>query len=398
MQDAMRNNLKPALRSVHVAPLFLFGLLTNVLGAQASGETLSNVAVSAQTPEAMETIVRLYPVAVVSGEQVTLADVAEIQGTAARLAGGWPIAQAPAPGRTEEIVLGEIRAALARRGINLSQWIFRGASRCKVTRSTEMPMNAASRSRVAVDSETVAVQGDSLEVSVVADGIHPDSLEAALRIWLANQLPKQSGTPVIRFSVSTQLASVMALTSPPYRFEIAEVGKRKLGDVAVEVTVFEGQLVRQVLQILANVSLRVPVVQATRAINRGETITENMVELRQRDFERMEDIGLKSLPLVIGQRARNFINNAEIVQARHLEPLPLVERNDLVTVWVRRGPLVVKSSARASGAGTYGSVIELRSLMSRETFLATVTGPKTVELVEETADSMLGAVVEGGRP
>ncbi len=396
MQDAIRDNMKSRSRGGHLARFTAGWLLAVAVCAQAAGPRLSNVPVDTSTVEPTETVIRLYPVAVVSGAEITLADVAEIQGSAVRLAGGWSIAPAPASGQTRELSLGEIRAALGRRGINLSQWIFRGASRCKVTRSVPTPTNAT----VSIPGETNHLPNTHVQADVVAAGeqgdIRPHSMEAALRAWLAGRLRKATGTPVIRFSTNPRIAGALALTSPPYRFEIGEVGKQSLGDVALEVTVYEGSQVRQVVQILANVALRVSVVQATRPINRGETIAEGMVELRQREFERMEDIGLQSLPPVIGQRARHFINSEEMVQARHLEPMPLVERNDLVTVWVRRGPLVVKSSAQARAAGTYGSVIELRSLMSKETFLATVTGPKTVELVEGAPVS--GTMAEGGRP
>lgn len=396
MQDAIQDNMKSGSRGGCLARFIVGWMLAVAVCAQAAGPQLSNIAVDTSTVEATETVIRLYPVAVVGGAEITLADVAEIQGSAARLAGGWSIAPAPAPGQTQELSLGEIRSALGRRGINLSQWIFRGASRCKVTRSAPTPTSAG----VSVSGQTGHSPNTHVQAGVTAaceqDGLHPLSMEAALRTWLAERLHKTAGSPVIRFSTNPRIASALALTSPPYRFEISEVGKQILGDVALEVTVHEGSQVRQVVQVLAYVALRVSVVQATRPINRGETIAEGMVELRQREFERIEDIGLQSLPPVIGQRARHFINSEEMVQARHLEPMPLVERNDLVTVWVRRGPLVVKSSAQARAAGTYGSVIELRSLMSKETFLATVTGPKTVELVEGTP--VLGTVAEGGRP
>ena len=41
-----------------------------------------------------ETVVRLYPTAVVTGNQIRLHEVAEIEGEAARLVADWPIAAA----------------------------------------------------------------------------------------------------------------------------------------------------------------------------------------------------------------------------------------------------------------------------------------------------------------
>ncbi len=86
---------------------------------------------------------------------------------------------------------------------------------------------------------------------------------------------------------------------------------------------------------------------------------------------------------LIGQRVTSFLKKGEQVSARDVEPMPLVRRNELVTVIVRGRSLMIRASARALSAGGYGDVVELRNEMAKrsaETYTAIVTGPKTVEV------------------
>jgi flagellar basal body P-ring formation protein FlgA len=135
-----------------------------------------------------------------------------------------------------------------------------------------------------------------------------------------------------------------------------------------------------VVQVLCEATLRKSVVVAGRAFNRGEVIQAGDLRNEIRAFERLEDIGLADAAPLIGQRARRLIKPGEQLDPRDVETVPLVQRNDLVTVSVRRGGLIITAAARALGSGSYGDTVSLRSESSKETFIGVVTGPKTVAL------------------
>src|SRR5262249_26096611 len=80
-----------------------------------------------------ETVVRLYPSAVIAADSITLADVAEVRGESADLAAQLEVGAAPHVGHSGIVEIAHLQAMLARRGVNLSNWVFRGASRCTVT-------------------------------------------------------------------------------------------------------------------------------------------------------------------------------------------------------------------------------------------------------------------------
>jgi flagella basal body P-ring formation protein FlgA len=86
-----------------------------------------------------------------------------------------------------------------------------------------------------------------------------------------------------------------------------------------------------------------------------------------------------------------------MVDLRDVEPVPLVQRNDLVTVWVRRGRVAIKGSAKAMSSAGYGETVELTSELSRkDRFTGVVTGPKTVELPGASRTPLPGLTWGGG--
>ena len=96
----------------------------------------------------------------------------------------------------------------------------------------------------------------------------------------------------------------------------------------------------------------------------------------------------RELAGAVGQQARRVIKPDEVLQPADLTPLALVHRNKLVTVWSRRGGMLLKTIGRAMADGVYGERILVRNEVSHEPFFGIVTGPDTVELdttpVQET--------------
>lgn len=315
-------------------------------------------------------IARLHPKAVVTGDQITLSDVAELQGEAASLAGHWVVASSPAGGQTVAIDLAALQAALSERGANLGQWIFRGSSHCLVSRVRRDGAGPAKPDH--------AADGSGISPPATRPAPEANTLEACLRSHLVNRLRRVPGTPVIQFSPS--ISRLLALSQPPYHFEIADRTDRLLGMVAMEVTIREGKAVKQVIPVIAQVALRKSVVVSSRAINRGETIALGDIMLADQTVEHLADLGTGDTAPFVGQRARRFIDRGDRLSARDIEPVPLVNRNDLVTVLVSRGGVQIKGVAKAMTAGSYGETIMLQNEASRQKYSAVITGPRTAEV------------------
>ena len=208
-----------------------------------------------------------------------------------------------------------------------------------------------------------------------------NTLGAALYQHIQRRLADQGGTPVVQFPKTA--SRQMELARPTYEFQITSRSEQLLGMLSFEVTVTDQHQEQQTLQIVARVSLRKPVAVAARALNKGKVIEAADVAMQEQVFDRVEEIGLPSPAPVIGQQAKRFIEKGEQLAAKDFEPLPLVHRNDLVTVLITRGSLRVRGTARALGSGAFGEVVEVRNEMGERSagrFSAVVVGEKTVEV------------------
>jgi len=378
MQDATDIRMK----SLTARRVWCADLADRSLWLAAAVSVLAVCAVHAATPTG-ETVVRIYPSAVVSTERVVLSDIAEITGESAQLIADCPIGAAPAPGGSRRIELGYVQELLSRRGVNLARWIFRGATRCTVSR----PASIAPAVN-AVQPNKSTSQDRSANVDTLPDAtdttINPNSLEAKLRAHLSQQIKHLGGSPQMQFNPAIQ--KLLALTQPTYRFNIVNRNDRLLGLVSMEVTIFERDTVKQVLPVLAQVSLRKRVVVAARPINRSQTIEPDDLTLVEQVFDRIDAIGMTDSARLIGQRAKRFIKNGDLVLARDIEPVPLITRGRSVTVWVRRGGVVIKGAATAMESASFGENVLLRHAGSRQTFRATVTGRDQAEIQTPNSD------------
>ncbi len=386
MQDAVRTTAKRSLTSrprcwgqaVSVAAWLATAVLVGSAWAADAGSapTGSEQALSA-------TVVRLHATALVTGDQVTLADVADLEGDAARLAAAWVVVTAPAEGGAKTVTLSQVQQALGERGANLSCWLFRGASQCRISRPEYARAGTPAGRPEAAASRTLlpASRPAATEIQPPDENAHvsPTSLEGRLRAHLAARLSGLGGRPVVQFSSAVH--GLLALAEPTYQFRIADRSDRLLGLLSLEVTICEGERLKQVVPMLVQVSLRKPVVVAARQINRSEVIGPQDLVLADRVYERPEDVGVSEPAKLVGQRLKRFVQAGEQVSVRDVEPMPLVSRNDLVTVTIRRGQVVVRGVAKAMSTGSYGEAVTLKNELSRETFNAVVTGPRTAEVV-----------------
>lgn len=400
MQDApdkhwtMNRTARPA--RARLTAFTVGALVLIAAGAQAAERTGAATTVPAQA----ESTVRLYARATISGNQVTLADVARLEGEALSLAADWPIAAAPRPGMSGTIDLDHVQSVLQRRGVNLSNWVFRGNSRCVLTRPAgdssvppASPDASLSNDRGAADPRGALTTrpADAYE----APEPDPNTLEGAIYAHIHQQLDTAGGKPVIHFSPAA--GRLLSLSRPTYEFQITRRGERSLGLVPLDVSIQEKGRPAQSVQVLCEVSLRKSVVVAAGPINRGQIVQAGDLRLEVRTFDRLDGLALEDPAPLVGQRAKRLVRAGEQLGLRDIEPVPLVSRNDLVTVRVRRGRLVITGSAKAMGAGGYGDPVELRNELSRESFMGIVTGPKTVELSDRHVTSAALSLA-GGTP
>ncbi len=329
--------------------------------------------------------IRVWPTAAVSGDAVCLADVAELRGFdvgTAQALSAVEVFSAPRAGGQLLLRAEDIRGALVESGANLRQITIFGSSRCKVSKPAAPPQKARptkSPTNSRPPSKPTPIKTDPQRRPERPTEPSSDTLEAALRDFIAARLSDHDGRLDVRFSPTS--VESLNLTNPPYKFHIRPRDENSLGLVSFEIGVSLGDEPDRIIPIIAEVALVKQVVVAKRAINRGERIEGRAVRFEERRFTDHRSIGVTDLQEIIGQQSRGLVRPGEMLTASGVAPMPLVQRGQPVTIWMRQGGFVIRATGKAQQAGTLGETIEVLrdgTRRKQDLFEAVVTGPGTV--------------------
>jgi flagella basal body P-ring formation protein FlgA len=340
---------------------------------------------AAVTPAAAGEL-RVWPTAVVSGDKVTLADVAELSGfdsAAADRLSDIVVQAAPSAGGEIAVRINDIRGALAEANADLSSIQILGSSRCKVSKPRP-PREPAPPPIKAAESREPSPQRPAkaalkIEQSIAVD---PESLEAAVRQFIASRTPDPGGKLEIRFSPANRNDLQLRLGSD--RIEIHPKEDRTIGLLSYEVDILRGEQVERTIPLVADVSLVKDVVVARRPINRGALIEGRDLRLEERRFADLESVGITDLAAAVGQQSARFVKPGEMLATNYVQAKAMIGRGDRVTIWNRQGSLLIKATGTAQQAGSLGETIAVRrdgSKKKEDVIDAEVTGPATVALI-----------------
>jgi flagella basal body P-ring formation protein FlgA len=331
--------------------------------------------------------IRIWPSAVVTGDSVTLADLADLRGFDSSLTerlGQVVVQAAPAPGGEIVVKPGDVRGALAEANADLASIQILGSSRCKVSKLRPPPEpKPTAKERTARPKfqprERPAQEPPPRQEQEPAAA--SGSLESSLRRFIASRVPDRDAKLEIRFSPANR--DDLGLREPDYRFDIHPKDSRFIGLLSFEVDMIQKEQIERTVPIVAEVWLVKDVVVARRPINRGAGIEGRDLKLEQRRFSDMNSIGVTDLAAAAGQQCQQFIKPGEMLVPNWLQAKALIGRGDRVTIWSRQGGLVIKTSGMAQQSGALGEVIEVRrdGVKRKEDLIdAEITGPGTVTL------------------
>ncbi len=336
--------------------------------------TAGVVLILCATPASGESVV-LWPQATVTAVDVTLGDIARLDGFSAAQAlvmSGVVIGVAPAPGKSHDLTLADVRSALRSSGANLAHLSLKGALSCSVHR----PLNAA----------TIPVQQQAST---------PEQ-ERTLRDHIHSALQATVGTygHALELVFRDRDQALLELAEPQYTFEIEPLPAGRLGLLSVSVSIRRGDAEPQRHHIRVTARLRLDVVVAVRPINRQQSVQREDVVIESRVFERLDRVGLQRSTDVIGQETRRGINTGDVLRVTDLKPSALVEKGDLVGVVARSPGIRVECSGKALENGSLGDVIEIRNEASGQTYRGKIVGLRRVEVVLTEVSTLLA---DGGR-
>ena len=142
------------------------------------------------------------------------------------------------------------------------------------------------------------------------------------------------------------------------------------------------------LQGQAYISMTIPVL--ARDVDRDEPIRATDIE--QKTVYKASLVGrdiIRSQADLIGKAAKRSLRAGEAIYPRDVTPVKLVQRNAMVTIQYKKGPLILTMQGKAMEDGAEGEMINLQNVQSRRTIQAMV---KDVNLAEISHPAQLAAL------
>lgn len=317
--------------------------------------------------------VRIHDQTGSDGPEVTLSQVAELDGEYANRFADVVVGRFDADENRVEIEASAIVKAIREQGAKLGLLDLQGFGRCTVHRTFTEPAQAeksASEPAIAnADANGADLESPAEPVTVYT----PTTVRALIEQAIRQRIGIDGASLEIRFSERDE--ELLNSSAVAGRYEVEPVVEPTLGRVSFNVYAFNGtkrvgggQIVR------VDISRRVVAVIAGEAITRGTLINRRQVRLREVLVNDPTQTYLTETSLVVGQVASKSIKPGALVTAEEIKMPTAVGRRERVSVELRSPGVKITFIGMAMGEGAVGEVIEVENMKTGERFSATIVG------------------------
>lgn len=274
----------------------------------------------------------------VTGAVVTVGDMFEDAGIAAES----PLFRAPRPGTSGVVQLSDIRAATARIGIEAID--PNGLDAVRVSRAAAI-----------VDQ---AVLTDLINADLANRGIITEGMSA-------NTVFTTAITPINAEAIAQPVA-VIALRYLPAngaftaRFAIAGV--------------------EQPLDVLGNIEMMIDAPHLADTLPAGTILGADDIDMRPIPLRFAESAGIARAEDLVGKALKRSSRDGMVLKASDVTVPLTVAKNDLVTIYFRKGPMTLTVKGQAITGGTIGAPVQVLNLMSKRVISATTIAAGAVEV------------------
>lgn len=275
---------------------------------------------------------------VVNGNVVTAGDMFEDAGALA----DTPIFGAPAPGTTGLVDLGAIKAAAAR--IGLTSFASNGLDQVRVSRAATLVDETLVKDMITADLKARGILGN---------GMHAD-------IMLSQ------GFSSVQVATDTDPARLEQLRYHPNRNDFT--ARFRLAGV------------NRPLDVSGTIMMSVDAPHLTATLPAGTVLMPEHVVMRPIPARDADSLGVASMDQLIGKALRRQSRDGVVLRAADItEPLA-VNKNELVTIVFRQGPMTLTVKGQAVTSAAKGSPVQVINLMSKRIISATAVAPGTVQV------------------
>ena len=293
--------------------------------------------------------IRVRQASLVQGVDITIGDVAEVQGgdprTVAKVR-AIVIGQAPAAGEERSLYGGYIATRLKQHGFEPQQLQLRVPEKIHVTRASQR-----------------------LEGRAIA---------AAVERAIKQQMPWEANKATIR-----DIRGIDSVVLPPgtVQYEVAFLERGDfLGPTSFSVLLRIDGNVEARLYGTAYIDVLYDVVTVVRPIDRHEVLTAADVRLIQVTQSQPLRQVLTRVEDAVGKRAKRPLRANEMVRTYEVEAQPVIRKGDVVLIVAESARLKVSTLGEALEPGEQGATIRVRNTASKREVRAVVVDSKTVRV------------------
>lgn len=278
---------------------------------------------------------------VVSAPVVTVGDMFEDAGNAAEMA----LFRAPQPGTTGNVTLSAIESAMAR--IGLVAFDTAGLQQVRVTRAAAVVDEATLTELISQDLARRGILSAGMTVQTLFDNpvtpINAEASEAPATLVTLRYLPGAGAFQA--------------------RFALAGVDRT--------------------LDVTGSIELMIDVPHLTANLAAGSVLKPTDIVLRPVPLKFAESVGVTQVDQLVGQALVRQSRDGMMLKPSDVTTPLLISKNDLVTIYLRKGPMTLTVKGQAITGAANGAPLQVLNLMSKRVISATAIAAGAVEVSAE---------------
>jgi flagella basal body P-ring formation protein FlgA len=340
--------------------------------------------------------IHLKAQAVVPGQTVRLADVAEIHGgsaSGASASGGSSEAQQlgqielfPVPSQEQYITAQQVREALLGRGVDLRQHTISGASMIVLMPEDRSVSTAIFGRRSATADEESADHGASAAAAAIVRFLK-SQVDAELP-WKVDLAPAdEQSRPDARADAHGGEAGADPRAANATDFAVTQTERRPERG-SLRPWLGRQQFVmrwnvagrRREGIVAAEVKLPATVVVAARDLARGAVLQLADLKTKPAGDQERSVKGFEFTEDAVGKQLSRPLHVGHVIEAEGVDSPDLVRRGERVSIVVNHHGVRVRTEGRARDGGPRGDVVVVESADRRNAFQAVVTGVNEVQV------------------
>jgi len=252
-------------------------------------------------------------------------------------------------------------------------WTFNKPGESKVIGAAHI---SARLQRARLNPKLLSFKGNQVKIVSKATTIRADEILNKVRKYLFQHIPHNKGNIEVK---PTSPIKPVTLPDGDVKIEISPLAK-SISRGRLEAKFFVNGKLCDKQRLSVKVYATYNVVVAQRNIPKNTLINQKYLKLEERKLSEADFGAMTEISEVVGKIAKKSIAKSRIITEDMLKSLPLVARDDTITLVVYSKLLRIRTKGIALQEGAHGQIIRIKNLNSERILVGEVIGPRLVRV------------------